>query len=66
MHRRPLAAIARSVSAIARERGAVEDELLWVLVTVRADIYRRARPPRCNVISAIKGEPLPRWTAPTN
>lgn len=32
-----------SLAAIVRERGAVEDELLWVLVTVRADIYRSAR-----------------------
>ena len=42
--KRLLAAIARPVAAIERERGVVEDEPLWVLVTVQADIYRRARP----------------------
>jgi hypothetical protein len=49
--KRLLAAIARPVAAIERERGVVEDE------PPRAATRR-------NMTSAIKGEPPPRWNAP--
>ena len=41
---RVFAAVAPAVVAIERERGVVEDELLWALVAVAADSFQHARP----------------------
>jgi hypothetical protein len=37
------AAVAPAVAAIERERGGVEDELMWALIVTAADSYRRVR-----------------------
>jgi hypothetical protein len=39
-----LAVVAPAAAAIERERGAVEDELLWALIVVAADAYQRKQP----------------------
>ena len=41
-----LAVLLPAVSAIKRERGTVDSELMWVLITVAADAYQRRQPPR--------------------
>jgi hypothetical protein len=38
---RLFAAVAPAVAAIECERGSVEPELMWALIAVQADIYRR-------------------------
>ena len=39
--KRLFAAVAPAVAAIECERGSVEPELMWALIAVQADIYRR-------------------------
>ncbi len=41
-----LAILLPAVAAIKRERGTVDSELMWVLITVAADAYQRKQPPR--------------------
>ena len=39
-----LAVLLPAVVAIERERGAIDSELMWVLITVAADAYQRRHP----------------------
>jgi hypothetical protein len=41
-----LAVLLPAVSALKRQRGTVDSELMWVLIAVAADAYQRKQPPR--------------------